>query len=191
MLGRTNKLDSPGLSIRLTKKTLEAPSSFKSQTQLVQVLIDHLPVLVKGWQRFIKLRPHNRQEVYLYLRSRLARQIVIEGDESAFWSLLLDQLAQAGWVTDDYRFALFWIESRQHSTPRSAFGIKYELVRKGVPEAVIDQALKDSGYDSFEALKALYRRYRHKSWPKFVQAARRHGFDYQEIKQLKPVDPPA
>ena len=46
-------------------------------------------------------------------------------------------------LLDDYRFALAWVHTRDRLSPRGESVLRMELMQKGVPKHLIDQALRE------------------------------------------------
>ncbi len=86
--------------------------------------------------RFLSYRPRSAAEVRRNLRQN-KRQFSEETIEA-----VIARLERAGLI-DDEAFARFWVENRARFGPRSARALRYELQRKGVPEAAIVAALAD------------------------------------------------
>ncbi len=81
------------------------------------------------------------------------------GFDDALIEEALEKLAASG-LLDDSRFAEEWVEERQSLSPRSKRQIQFELHRKGIPDHLIQSAIKDvddfqSAYETAE--KRLYR----------------------------------
>lgn len=65
----------------------------------------------------------------------------------------IQRLHRSGLI-DDHKYANLWVENRSDLRPRSHRALSYELRRKGIPDRVIDQALKDAVPDETLAYKA-------------------------------------
>ena len=97
--------------------------------------------------RALAVRPRSVAE----LRQRLQRRF----DESAV-EPVLRKLTDQGLLNDD-AFANAWRESREHSRPRAAALVRWELVRRGVGAEVADRAV--GGMDDEGAAQRVARDY--------------------------------
>jgi regulatory protein len=93
---------------------------------------------------FLSYRPRSREEVRRYLRRKETPPEIIE--------TALARLDRLDFV-NDRTFAGFWIESREHFSPRGARALKNELRMKGVERDVVDELVKDE-QDEERALRA-------------------------------------
>jgi regulatory protein len=91
---------------------------------------------------FLSYRPRSEAEV----RRNLSRKNV----EKEVADLVVERLTRAR-LLDDEGFARYWVENRLQFKPRGARAIRQELWEKGVPEAVISQALE--GFDEEAAAR--------------------------------------
>jgi regulatory protein len=98
--------------------------------------------------RFLAPRPRSRSEV----AARLARASV--GLATA--GMVLERLAACGLI-DDAAFARWWVEDRRAHRPTARRGLAFELAARGVPRAVIDDALADT-VDEQAAVRAAIER---------------------------------
>jgi len=126
-------------------------------------------------------RPRSREEVRRYLRRKETPPEIIE--------TALARLDRLDFV-NDRTFAGFWIESREHFSPRGARALKNELRMKGVERDVVDELVNDE-QDEERALRAGrkkamslvnpsnldYATFRNRLGP-FLQ---RRGFAYQVV----------
>lgn len=130
---------------------------------------------------FLGYRPRSRAEISHYLEKKGFSQQAADA--------AMARLEEYGYV-DDMAFARMWIESRSRSRPRGEFGLKHELLQKGVAGSVIDQALE--GYEETEpAWRAVKPRL--KSWAGLDQARlrqkihahlQRRGFSWQTSEHV-------
>ena len=93
---------------------------------------------------YISYRPRSREEVRRYLRRKETPPEIIE--------TALARLDRLDFV-NDRTFAGFWIESREHFSPRGARALKNELRMKGVERDVVDELVNDE-QDEERALRA-------------------------------------
>ncbi len=130
---------------------------------------------------YLSYRPRSREEVRRYLRRKETPPEIIE--------TALARLDRLDFV-NDRTFAGFWIESREHFSPRGARALKNELRMKGVERDVVDELVNDE-QDEERALRAGrkkamslvntsnidYATFRNRLGP-FLQ---RRGFAYQVV----------
>ncbi len=186
-----NKLHlfSPSFEFLVYLRSLDEPQElrFDSDKRMVIYLANNLETVVPSFRRFLSLRLHSRREVKNYLKKKF-RPGLIKGEEEAFFQLLLDYLVEEKITNSEEEFVAFWVRSRLHNTPRSLYGLKYELSQKGVNPKIVDKVIEElmaaGEYDELTALERLYQRYRRKGKEKFYQAARRHRFSWETIKKL-------
>ena len=93
---------------------------------------------------YLSFRPRSREEVRRYLRRKETPPELIESVLAR-----LDHLD----LVNDHDFASFWVETREHFSPRGAYALKNELRMKGVAREVAD-AVVDEEKDEERALQA-------------------------------------
>jgi regulatory protein len=93
---------------------------------------------------YLSYRPRSREEVRRYLRRKDTPPEIIE--------TALARLDRLDFV-NDRTFAGFWIDSREHFSPRGARALKNELRMKGVERDVVDELVNDE-QDEERALRA-------------------------------------
>jgi len=93
---------------------------------------------------YLSYRPRSREEVRRYLRRKETPPEIIE--------TALARLDRLDFV-NDRAFAGFWIESREHFSPRGARALKNELRMKGVERDVVDELVNEE-QDEERALRA-------------------------------------
>ena len=93
---------------------------------------------------YLSYRPRSREEVRRYLRRKETPPEIIE--------TALARLDRLDFV-NDRTFAGFWVESREHFSPRGARALKNELRMKGVERDVVDELVNDE-QDEERALRA-------------------------------------
>lgn len=93
---------------------------------------------------FLSYRPRSEEEVRRNLRRKNAPAAVIEQ--------VIERLTGAG-LLNDREFARYWIENRMQFNPRGARALRQELREKGVPAAVIAEAL--AGFDEEAAARRV------------------------------------
>jgi regulatory protein len=99
---------------------------------------DRLQTVYQRALHFLSYRPRSIQEV--------RRSLTDKGFSEDAVEVTLLRLEQAG-LLNDIEFARFWVEQRQDFRPRSIAMLRHELRQKGVPAAVISQALTDLDED--------------------------------------------
>lgn len=136
---------------------------------------------------------------YCLLRSRPRSESEMRGrlklkryDESTI-EAVIQSLKKVDQI-DDVNFANFWVESRMHVNPVGDIILRRELKNKGVPEAIIEGALRDKAqnYDEYRvALDVAERRLKRISGPDRPKAAKklydlllRRGFEYEIVKRV-------
>jgi regulatory protein len=82
---------------------------------------------------FLSYRPRSEAEVRRNLRRKDVGDQVIED--------VIERLTRAG-LLDDGEFARYWVENRVQFKPRGARALRQELWEKGIPDAVIAEALE-------------------------------------------------
>jgi regulatory protein len=106
---------------------------------------------------------------------------------------VIDGLKKIGQI-DDVKFADFWVDSRMRINPAGDLILRRELKAKGVPEEIIESALRDKkqNYDEYSvALDIAERRLKRLSGPDRSKAAKRisdfllrRGFEYETVKRV-------
>ncbi len=100
--------------------------------------------------RLLGNREHSRKEIVIKLEQR-------RFDSEAIDTALgrLEELE----LLDDKSFAVNYVVSRSRKKPSGAYKLRYELLQKGVPDAIIDEVLEE--YDSAaQCLEAAQRKLR-------------------------------
>ena len=69
------------------------------------------------------------------MRRRLSKRFAVEVVDEA-----ITMLRDRGHL-DDLAFAGFWRESRERNRPKGAAALRWELLQRGVPREVVEQAL--------------------------------------------------
>jgi len=100
--------------------------------------------------RLLSYRPRSEAEVRRGLSRRFSPSLVEEA---------IARLTDMG-LLDDAAFARFWRQNREQHRPRSAFAMKWELLRRGVSREVAAEAL--AGLDEEENAYGAARRMLHK-----------------------------
>jgi regulatory protein len=130
--------------------------------------------------RFLSYRPRSRVEVVRYLERRKVPSEIIDA--------VVERLVRSG-LLDDEAFARYWVDNREQFRPRGAHSLRFELRGKGVPDAVIEQALE--GLDeTASAYRAAHRKAVRLSQLDYAAFRRRvggflqrRGFEYAVVKE--------
>ncbi|OGO20509.1 MAG: hypothetical protein A2Z14_13585 [Chloroflexi bacterium RBG_16_48_8] len=131
--------------------------------------------------RLISRRPRSEQE----LRDRFQRT----NANVEIQDTVIQQLKERGLV-DDRSFAQGWVENRLTFRPRSAWALKQELRKKGIPDGAIQIALKDFDEEdaAYRAASKVTRKMADLSWDIFkgrlTGYLRRRGFQYSTISPV-------
>ena len=136
---------------------------------------------------------------YCLLRSRPRSESEMRGRlklkryDGATIEAVIESLKKVDQI-DDVKFANFWVESRMHVNPVGDIILRHELKVKGVPESIIEGALRDKAqnYDEYSiALDIAERRLKRISEAEIPKAAKklydlllRRGFEYETVKRV-------
>jgi regulatory protein len=124
------------------------------------------------------IRPRSCQEFADYLKRKGLKPAVI-----AKW---LKDFTTKSYLGDE-AFAKWWLEQRLHQQKSLRF-IKFELRRKGVKSAIIDDVLANNQAAERVALKALVLKKRrlakYQDNQKLTQYLLRQGYNYSSIKDV-------
>jgi len=129
---------------------------------------------------FLSYRPRSRAEVETYFRRHKVMPEVIE--------TVTERLLAAG-LLDDSAFASYWVENREAFRPRGARALRFELRRKGVPDAVVEEAIGDvdESEGAYRAARERARRLGGLDYPTFRRRLggflQRRGFGYGVVKE--------
>jgi regulatory protein len=130
---------------------------------------------------FLSYRPRSEVEARRNLRGKSVEEQVVE--------VVIERLTRAG-LLNDREFARYWVENRLQFKPRGTRALRQELWEKGVPDAVIAEALE--GFDEQDAARRVAetgaRRMAHLEPSDFRRKLStymaRRGFSYAVIKPL-------
>ncbi len=130
---------------------------------------------------FLSYRPRSEAEVRRNLRGKNLEEKAVEG--------VIERLTRAG-LLDDREFARYWVENRLQFKPRGVRALRQELWEKGVPDAVIAEAIE--GFDEEDAARRVAeagaRRMAHLESRDFRRKLNaymaRRGFSYAVIRPL-------
>jgi regulatory protein len=129
----------------------------------------------------ISRRPRSEQE----LRDRFQRRNTVHDIQDA----VIERLREKDLV-DDEAFAQMWVENREIFRPRSAWALKQELRKKGVPDSAIRTALDDFDDDdaAYRAALKVSGKYSDLSWEPYrrrlTEYLRRRVFQYSTISPV-------
>lgn len=132
--------------------------------------------------RFLSVRMYTSREIY----DRLRRKGY--GDEVA--ETIVSQLIEEG-ILDDRNYADCYIADSVNLNLKGMYRIRQELLRKGVPPAVVERALSESEADFESALRELVERKLltmeitdRKDYEKFKEMLARRGYSSGEINSV-------
>lgn len=133
-------------------------------------------------------RPHSAKEVrdYLYKKTRDTRTKtggIKKGILPVVTQRVFDRLVERGYV-DDEKFTRFWIENRNLKKGTSRRKLIAELRLKGIGQATIDQALRDTERNDAGELQKIIakKRNRYEDDQKLMAYLARQGFSYDDIR---------
>ncbi|MDR0591112.1 MAG: RecX family transcriptional regulator [Candidatus Nomurabacteria bacterium] len=138
-------------------------------------------------------RPHSQREMCDYLRRKtLDKKYKPRGQSElktkpgvsqAVADAVLKRLLERGYV-DDVKFARFWVENRSLTRGASRRKLTVELIKKGISQDIINEALGDSGRDDAEELRKMISKKASKydDEQKLMTYLARQGFSYDDIK---------
>ncbi|MBI2845300.1 MAG: RecX family transcriptional regulator [Chloroflexi bacterium] len=109
--------------------------SYLSEEEVEKLL--HEDMLHRAYQKALNLlsyRPRSKQEIQRRLERRQVSPEIID--------TVIRKLAREGMV-DDLDFARWWVENREDFRPRGRALLRYELLRQGVDEETVAQAVED------------------------------------------------
>ncbi|MFN2195300.1 MAG: RecX family transcriptional regulator [Anaerolineales bacterium] len=128
--------------------------------------------------KYLSYRPRSSEEVRRNLQKHDYPEALIEAT--------VDRLQQNG-LLDDRKFARLWIENRSEFRPRGRRALEYELRKRGVPDAIIqqtlDQELTDEEQLALKVAQKYLRKLNHLSQLEFQRKLgaylARRGFSYE------------
>jgi regulatory protein len=129
---------------------------------------------------FLGYRPRSRAELEVYLARRKVPPAVTQ--------TVLARLTAVGLVDDD-AFARYWVENRESFRPRGRRSLRFELRRKGVPDAVVETATReiDEADSAYRAAQDLAQRLSNLDSQTFRRRLagflQRRGFDHEVVKE--------
>lgn len=99
---------------------------------------------------YISRRPRSEAEVRAHLRRNYPADVVEQ--------VIRDLCEQS--LIDDAKFAELWASSRLNNKPRSAWMVRRELQRKGIPDEIADGAVSDfnDAHNAYRTASAYARR---------------------------------
>lgn len=129
---------------------------------------------------FLRYRPRSRAEVESYLQRHQVAASTIQS--------VVERLMDAG-LLDDEAFARYWVENRASFRPHGQRSLRFELRRKGVPDAVVEEAIEgiDEAESAYRAGRERARQLSHLDYQVFCRRLggflQRRGFDYDVVKE--------
>jgi len=141
--------------------------------------------------RFATLRPRSEKEIKDWLKRKKVHESL---NKDLF--IRLKRLD----LTDDEKFARWWVEQRRLFKPRGKRALEMELRVKGIKKEKISQVLSDSKVDEEKVARELLdkKAYKWKNLPgreaqqKMGQFLARKGFDWEIIRKVlggQTIDP--
>jgi len=133
--------------------------------------------------RFATLRPRSEKEIKDWLKRKKVHESL---NKDLF--IRLKRLD----LTDDEKFARWWVEQRRLFKPRGKRALEMELRVKGIKKEVISQVLSDSKVDEEKVARELLdkKAYKWKNLPgreaqqKMGQFLARKGFGWEAIEKV-------
>ena len=141
---------------------------------------DALEVAYERALDFLSYRPRSRAEVEAYLQRHRVPDPTVRS--------VIERLSTAG-LLDDEAFARYWVENREAFRPRGQRSLRFELRRKGVPDAVVEEAIEevDEAESAYRAARDRARQLSHLDYQVFYRRLsgflQRRGFDYEVVKE--------
>lgn len=142
---------------------------------------DEIARAVDSAAHYLSYRPRSRQEVRKNLLQKSFPPAVID---AAF-----ERLTALGYL-DDRAFAEFWVRERNTFKPISPKALRFELRRKGIPDAIIAEVLDDVDADdtAYRAALSQSRRLRGSDRRAFREKMyaflQRRGFSYSTARTV-------
>lgn len=130
---------------------------------------------------YLSYRPRSEAEVRRNLRKKDVEEEAID--------VVIERLTCAD-LLDDGEFARYWVDNRMRFNPRGLRGLRYELRRKGVARAIIDDVLatvdvQAAARKAVEAGARRLSRFEPREFRRKLQGyLARRGFSYSVIKPL-------
>jgi len=202
-------------AVYIMEKTITNLELQKKNTNRVNVYLDH--EFAFGISRFVGTRlkqgekldessiiqlleKDTKEKVYqkalkfLNYRPRSVHEVKQKMEELGFGESVIDtvvnELLTKNYL-NDREYAENWISSRVRSKPRSQKMIKYELLKKQIPEDIIEEALETAPNDNELALclgKKYLRRFAHIEEKEFIKkitgVLARRAFSFSVIKTV-------
>ncbi len=127
--------------------------------------------------RYVAIRPRSEWEIDFYLKRK-------EVDKDTAGEVI-QRLRNLN-LLSDLDFARSWIANRRLLKSTSKRRLRLELMQKRVPNDIIDEALAEDQTDERQALRDLIekKRRRYPDDHKLMQYLARHGFNYDDIKDV-------
>jgi regulatory protein len=124
--------------------------------------------------RYVAIRPRSEWELRTYLRRKDVDDPVAD--------TIIERLQKVG-LLDDHSFARSWVANRHLLKSTSRRKLQLELKQKRVPEAIIDEVLREDDVDERDSLRQLVtkKQARYPDKMKFMQYLARQGFRYDDI----------
>ena len=128
--------------------------------------------------RYLTGRDHTESETLCYLSKK--------GFSPASIESVLDSCKKQGYI-DDRQFALKWAENRSKNSSKSNMALRMELIAKGVPSDLIEEAIQtlDETDAALAAAEKAAWRWKSLAWDEFSKkisaSLSRKGFSFETV----------
>ena len=170
----------------ITEEEIREIQNEEKRSGLIQLIIE-----------YIAIRPRSSREISEYIDKILKRKFKIEkiaDEEIKLKNSIIDYLTDKKYI-DDFDFAKWWISNRVDFRNISKKAIKYELLKKGVSENIIEENLKELYSEDDERTKIqniLNKKYKGidlsainlKEKQKIISFLYNKGYNYELIKEI-------
>jgi regulatory protein len=143
--------------------------------------LDEIEVAHERALNFLSYRPRSVAEV--------RRNLVDKGFSEEAIDIVTARLVEARLLGDE-AFARYWVDNREAFGPRSARALRFELRKKGVPDADIASAVEEVDEDSaaYRSAQSVAKRHANADWQTFRKKVGdfllRRGFQYGTAKDV-------
>ncbi|MBQ3409972.1 RecX family transcriptional regulator [Candidatus Saccharibacteria bacterium] len=140
--------------------------------------------LYQATLNWLMLRPRSVKEArdYLFRKKIQHKDYHITDDDI---NLVIDKLSAKNYL-NDANFAEYFVENRSQSKGISSLKLRLELMKKGIAQDLIEEAMKSAPRDDSEEIaKIIFKKHRLKTYQdrtKLIQYLVRQGFDYELAK---------
>ncbi len=170
----------------ITEEEIREIQSEEKRSALLQLIIE-----------YIAIRPRSTREISDYIDKILKRKFKLEKigtEELLLKKSLIEYLIEKKYV-DDFDFAKWWINNRVDFKNMSKKAIKYELLKKGISENLIEENLTELYSEEDEKTKIqniILKKYKGiviselnpKDKQKIISFLYNKGYNYELIKEI-------